>query len=79
MDMKTIYLSEEVYNRLSLLALESENYNDFIARLIDVYENSYFDELSDAEADFYNERIKHFENGDYEGTRKVDLKFFGKN
>ncbi len=39
----------------------------------------YFDELSDDEADFYNERIRRFENGDYTGTRKVDLNFFGKN
>ena len=33
----------------------------------------YFDELSDEDADYYNERIRHFENGDYSGTRKVDL------
>ena len=33
----------------------------------------YFDELSDEEADYYNERIRHFEGGDYSGTRKVDL------
>ena len=33
----------------------------------------YFDELSDDEADYYNERIRHFENGNYSGTRKVDL------
>ena len=33
----------------------------------------YFDELSDEEADYYNERIRHFEKGDYSGTRKVDL------
>ena len=38
-----------------------------------VYERMYFDELSDEEADYYNERIRHFENGDYRGTRKVDL------
>ena len=33
----------------------------------------YSDELSDDEADYYNERIMHFQNGDYSGTRKVDL------
>lgn len=33
----------------------------------------YFDELSDEEADYYNERIRHFEKGEYAGTRKVDL------
>ncbi len=45
----------------------------YISRLIEVYERMYFDEVSDEEADYYNERIKHFENGDYAGTRKVDL------
>ena len=53
--------------------LKSETYNDIIARLIDVYESIYFDEFSDEKAEYYNERIKHFENGDYTGTRKVDL------
>ncbi len=33
----------------------------------------YVDELSDEEAEYYNEGIRHFENGDYTGTRKVDL------
>ncbi|WP_292744116.1 hypothetical protein [Methanobrevibacter sp.] len=48
-------------------------YNDIIARLIEAYEKMYFEELSDEEADYYNERIRLFENGDYTGTRKVDL------
>ena len=39
----------------------------------------YFYELSDDEADYYNERIRRFENGDYAGTRKVDLNVVGKN
>lgn len=35
----------------------------------------YFEEeLSDDEAEYYNERIRLFKNGDYSGTRKVDLK-----
>jgi len=38
-----------------------------------VYERMYFEELSDEDADYYNERIGHFENGDYRGTRNVDL------
>ena len=38
----------------------------------------YFEELTDEEADYYNERIRLFENGDYSGTRKVDLKDIGK-
>ncbi len=45
----------------------------FKVKLIEVYERMYFDELSDEEADYYNERIRHFEKGEYAGTRKVDL------
>ena len=71
--MKTIRVTDEVHTKLAHLGLKSETYNDIIARLIEVYERMYFDELSDEEADYYNERIRHFENGDYAGTRKVDL------
>ena len=71
--MKTIRVTEEVHTKLAHLGLKAETYNDIIARLIEVYERMYFDELSDEEADYYNERIRHFENGDYRGTRKVDL------
>ena len=73
MAMKTIRVSEEIRERLSHLGLKSETYNDIIARLIDVYEKTYFEEFTDDEAEYYNERIKHFEMGAYEGTRKVDL------
>ena len=64
---------EEVHTKLVHLGLKSETYNDIIARLIEVYEKMYFEELTDEDADYYNERIRHFENGDYTGTRKVDL------
>ena len=73
MAMKTIRVSEEIHERLSHLGLKSETYNDIIERLITVYESIYFEEFSDEEAEYYNERIKHFERGDYNGTRKVDL------
>ena len=73
MSMKTIRVTEEVHTKLAHLGLKSETYNDIIARLIEVYERLYFEELSDEDADYYNERIRHFENGDYSGTRKVDL------
>ena len=73
MAMKTIRVTEEIHTKLAHLGLKSETYNDIIARLIDVYEKLYFDELSNEDADYYNERIRHFENGDYNGTRKVDL------
>ena len=71
--MKTIRVTEEIHTKLSHLGLKSETYNDIIARLIEAYEKMYFEELSDEEADYYNERIRLFENGDYTGTRKVDL------
>ena len=73
MAMKTIRVTEEIHTKLAHLGLKSETYNDIIARLIEVYERVYFDELSDEDADYYNERIRHFENGDYNDTRKVDL------
>lgn len=73
MVMKTIRVTEEVHTKLVHLGLKSETCNDIIARLIEVYERIYFEELSDDEADYYNERIGLFENGDYSGTRKVDL------
>ena len=73
MAMKTIRVTEEVHTKLAHLGLKSETYNDIIVRLIEVYERMYFEELSDEDADYYNERIRHFENGDYRGTRKVDL------
>lgn len=73
MAMKTIRVTEEVHGKLAHLGLKSETYNDIIARLIDVYESIYFGDFTDEEAEYYNERIRHFENGDYAGTRKVDL------
>ena len=73
MTMKTIRVTEEIHTKLAPLGLKSETYNDIIARLIEAYEKMYFEELSDEEADYYNERIRLFENGDYTGTRKVDL------
>jgi predicted CopG family antitoxin len=74
MAMKTIRVTAEIHTKLAHLGLKSETYNDIIARLIEAYEKMYFEEeLSDDEADYYNERIRLFENGDYTGTRKVDL------
>lgn len=73
MGMKTIRVTEEIHTKLSHLGLKSETYNDIISRLIEAYEKMYLEELSDEEADYYNERIRLFEIGDYTGTRKVDL------
>ncbi|MBQ6813772.1 MAG: hypothetical protein IJP12_03945 [Methanobrevibacter sp.] len=73
MVMKTIRVSEETHIKLSHLGLKSETYNDIIERLIRVYEEVYFEDFSDEEAAYYNERIAQFEKGNFEGTRKVDL------
>ena len=73
MAMKTIRVSEEIHTKLSHLGLKSETYNDIIGRLISAYEKEYLEDFSDEDAEYYNERIRQFENGNYEGTRKVDL------
>ena len=75
MAMKTIRVSEETHERLSYLGLKSETDNDIIERLMNFYEKTYFEEFTEDEAEYYNERIKHFEMGNYEGTRKVDLNY----
>ncbi len=71
--MKTIRVSEEVHTKLSHLGLKSETYNDIIRRLIAAYEEEYLNDFTDEEAAYYNERIRQFENGNYEGTVEVDV------
>ena len=71
--MKTIRVTEEIHTKLSHLGLKSETYNDIIARLIKTYEQEYLEDFSDEEAAYYNERIRQFENGNFEGTVEVDL------
>lgn len=73
MVMKTIRVSEEVHTKLSHLGLKSETYNDSIRRLIAAYEEEYLNDFTDEEAAYYNERIRQFENGNYEGTVEVDV------
>ena len=73
MAMKTIRVSEEIHTKLSHLGLKSETYNDIIGRLISAYEEQYLDDLTDEEAAYYNERIRQFENGNYDGTVEVNL------
>ncbi len=59
----------------NVLLLPPSAYNDIIAGLIDAYENIYFGKFSDDEANYYNERIRHFENEDYACTRKNWFKY----
>ena len=71
--MKTIRVSEENHYKLSKIGLKSETYDDIIERLITIYENWDLEDFDEEKADYYNNRIKQFESGNYEGTRKVDL------
>ena len=68
-----IKATDEIHKKLSHLGLKSKTYNDIMKRLITVCENFSYKDFSDEEAAYYNERIKLFESGKYEGTRKVDL------
>ena len=64
MRKKLLKFLKKSHKLLSKLASKNETFNDVIDILINYY---YEDE------DYYNERIRHFEKGDYSGTRKVDL------
>ena len=73
MAMKTIRVSEEIHTKLSYLDLKSETYNNIIGRLISAYEEEYLEDFTDEQAAYYNERIRQFENGNYEGTVEIDV------
>lgn len=65
---KTIRISEEVHESLSLLASKNDTYNDVIKRLIEQNE-----EFSDEQAEFYNQEIERIENGIYENVNEISL------
>ena len=73
MSMKTIRVSDVNHSRLSNAGLKSETYDDIIGRLLDFYESAFFSDFSDDDAEYYNERIRQFEAGNYDGMREVDL------
>lgn len=64
---KTIRVPEEVHEVLSELANKNDSYNDII-KLIEDNE-----ELSDEQAEFYNEEIERIENGIYENVHEINL------
>ena len=73
MNMKTIRVTGKNHSRLSNLGLKSETFDDIIERLLNFYEYENFEDFSEEKAAYYNERIKQFENGNYDGMQEVDL------
>ena len=68
---KTIKISEKTHESLMQLASKNQTFNDMINFLINYYcEN---EDLSDEEAEFYNEEIEKLENGNLENVCEVTL------
>ena len=65
---KTIRISEEVHESLSSLASKNDTFNDVIKRLIEQNE-----EVTDEQAEYYNQEIERIENGIYEGVNEISL------
>ena len=68
---KTIKISEETHNQLSILASKNDTFNDVINHLIDYYNKN--EEFGDEEAEFYNAEIEKFENGNMENVSELTL------
>ena len=69
---KTIKISEKTHKLLSELASKNETYNDVIDFLITYYYEN--EEFSDEDAEFYNNEIEKFEEGNLENVSEVTLK-----
>lgn len=69
---KTIKISQETHKSLSELASKKDTFNDVIMFLIDYYKSN--EEFTDDEAEFYNNEIEKFENGNFEDLTKLTLK-----
>ena len=68
---KTIKISTANHNSLSKLASKNDTFNDVISFLIEYYYTH--EEFSDEEAEFYNEEIEKFENGNLENVKELTL------
>ncbi|MBQ2962721.1 hypothetical protein [Methanobrevibacter sp.] len=68
---KTIKISESTHESLSELASKNDTFNDVIMFLINYYKSN--EEFTDEEAEFYNNEIEKFENGDFENLTKLTL------
>ena len=68
---KTIKISTANHNSLSKLASKNDTFNDVISFLIEYYYTH--EEFSDEKAEFYNEEIEKFENGNLENVKELTL------
>ena len=68
---KTIKISESTHNALSELASKENTFDDVINYLIDYYKEN--EEFSDEEAEFYNNEIENFENGNLNNVSEITL------
>ena len=68
---KTIKISESTHESLSELASKNDTFNDVIMFLINYYKSN--EEFTEEEAEFYNNEIEKFENGDFENLTKLTL------
>lgn len=71
MASRKIEISQKVYDELCEITPKGKSFNYTIRVLIDYYMEN--EEFSDENAEYYNEQIEKFENGNYEGVRKVSL------
>ena len=69
---KTIKISVSTHNALSELASKKDTFNDVISFLINYYKSK--EEFTDDKAEFYNNEIENFENGNFENITKLTLK-----
>lgn len=69
---KTIKISEKTHHKLSEFASKKDTFDDVINFLINYYINN--EEFTDKEAEFYNNEIEQFENGNLENVSELTLK-----
>ncbi len=67
----TIKISKDNKNTLNKLASKNETYNDVIGFLVKYYIEN--EEFTDAQAEYYNNEIEKFENGDRDNVTKLTL------
>ena len=68
---KTIKISQSTHDALSELASKKDTFNDVINYLINYYKEN--EEFTDKEADYYNEEIEKFEQGNFEQVTEITL------
>ena len=64
-----IKISNTTRESLSVLIDDDKTFDDVIVNLLVHYNEN--EEFTDAQAEFYNEEIEKFENGDYENLTKL--------